>query len=171
MSLQILILLFFAGTTVAAALGVLLLKNVLHAAFSLLISFLGVAALFVFAGAEFLAVSQLMIYVGGILVLMIFGVMFTNRSNSSKNIVSGTHNVFWAILIALPLLTLLSFPVFKNGFDVAKISFSVNSPKISDLGIAFLTEHILSFEFVAILLLIVLVGTVYLAGSKNTTKS
>ncbi len=171
MSLQLLILLIFAGLTVSAAFGVLLLKNVLHAAFSLLISFLGVAALFVFAGAEFIAISQLMIYVGGILVLMIFGVMFTNRSSSSKTVVSGTHNVFWAVLIAIPLLTLLFYPLFKKDLEVSKITFSAMSPKISDLGIAFLTEHILSFEFVAVLLLVVLIGTVYLAGSKNTTKS
>jgi NADH-quinone oxidoreductase subunit J len=63
----------FAGITVAGAFYLLFTKNVLYAAFSLLLTLLGIAGLFVFAGADFLAVSQIMIYVGGILILLIFG--------------------------------------------------------------------------------------------------
>ena len=74
----------FMVLTLASALVVLLTKNVLYAAFSLLGTFLGVSALYVLAGADFLAVAQILVYVGGVLVLLIFGVMLTNQQGNKS---------------------------------------------------------------------------------------
>ena len=93
----------FAVITVGGALFLLFTKNVFYAAFSLLLTLLGVSGLYVFAGADFLAVSQIMIYVGGILVLMIFGIMLTNNKNTQRQtnqpnkILVSHHNIFWAV--------------------------------------------------------------------------
>ena len=75
MNLIEIIFYFFAGLTVLSALGVLLSNQVLYAAISLIASLLGVAGLYVFCNADFLAVTQLLIYAGGIIVLMIFGII------------------------------------------------------------------------------------------------
>ncbi len=69
----------FSIIIVASAFYVLWSKSVVHSAFALLFTFLGVAAIFVLASADFLAVAQIMIYVGGILVLLVFGVLLTNK--------------------------------------------------------------------------------------------
>jgi NADH-quinone oxidoreductase subunit J len=69
----------FATAIVASAVLVCFSRNIVHAAFALLVTFFGVAGIYVLLSADFLAVSQILIYVGGILVLLVFGVMLTNR--------------------------------------------------------------------------------------------
>src|SRR6478735_8615817 len=73
----------FALTAVLSAGFILFTKNILYAAFGLLATLLSVAGLYVFAAAEFLAVTQVVIYVGGILVLILFGVFMTTRPKDS----------------------------------------------------------------------------------------
>src|SRR5213594_2277602 len=70
---------FFAALTVLSAAVVVFSRSLIHSAFSLLFTFFGVAALYVMLGADFLAATQLLIYVGGILVLLLFGVMLTHK--------------------------------------------------------------------------------------------
>ena len=78
MSIATLVLGLFAAITVAGGLLLALARNLIHAAFLLFVVLFGVAGLYVFAHAEFLAVAQVIVYVGGILILLIFGVMLTN---------------------------------------------------------------------------------------------
>src|SRR6266567_6723821 len=70
---------FFAVLTVASAAIVVFSSSLIYSAFALLFTFFGVAALYVFLGADFLAATQLVIYVGGILILLLFGVMLTHK--------------------------------------------------------------------------------------------
>src|SRR5436189_5512414 len=70
---------FFAILTVASAAIVVFSRSLIYSAFALLFTFFGVAALYVFLGADFLAATQLVIYVGGILILLLFGVMLTHK--------------------------------------------------------------------------------------------
>ena len=70
----------------------MLTRNVLYAAFYLLLTLLGVAGLFVLASADFLAIAQIMIYVGGVLVLVIFGVMLTHKAEPISTVSSQTAN-------------------------------------------------------------------------------
>src|SRR2546423_6263428 len=86
----------FALITVAGAAITAFAKNIVYAAFALLFTFFGIAGLYVMANADFLAVTQLLVYVGGILILLIFGVMLTTqigkvdiRVNSGSKWVSG----------------------------------------------------------------------------------
>src|SRR3970040_2568039 len=69
----------FAIVTVASAAAVVLSRSLIYNAFALLFTFFGVAGLYVLLGADFLAATQLLIYVGGILVLLLFGVMLTHK--------------------------------------------------------------------------------------------
>src|SRR5688572_14298418 len=78
------VFMLFATVTVAGAAGVAFSNNIVYSAFSLLAAFSGVVGLFAFMSADFLAVVQLMVYVGGILVLILFAVMLTNRITDVK---------------------------------------------------------------------------------------
>ncbi len=69
----------FAIVTVASGAVVVLARSLIYSAFALLFTFFGVAGLYVLLGADFLAATQLLVYVGGILVLLLFGVMLTHR--------------------------------------------------------------------------------------------
>ena len=87
------VILFFGicGLIVASAFLVVTSPNLVHSAVSLLFTFFGVAAIYIFLYADFIAATQVIIYVGGILVLIIFGVMLTNKIENAT-IDSKTHN-------------------------------------------------------------------------------
>lgn len=162
----------FAAITVSGALYLLFTKNVLYAAFSLLLTFLGIAGLFVFAGADFLAVSQIMIYVGGILILLIFGIMLTNNKNFQRTnlqpnkIEVGHHNRFWAVLVAV--LVFLGFLkiIFEANFHIVGKQIH-NSSSIRQIGINLMTDYIFAFEVIGIFLLAALIGAVYIAKKEK----
>lgn len=156
----------FAGITIASAVVVLWTKNVLYAAFSLIITFMGVAAMYVFAGADFIAVSQILIYVGGILVLIIFGVMLTNRL-SGQAVTTDTHNKFTGYLIGLTIFGALFYSIYQVNFR-AIAALSPNTSIAEDstvglMGIKLMSSYILPFEVIAILLLLTLIGAAFIA--------
>ena len=157
----------------------LLTRNVIYAAFSLLLTLFGVAGLFVLAGADFLAVAQLMIYVGGVLVLVIFGVMLTHKAGAPTDANSQTPNRipvlnrigsgagwFVALLVAGSLFVVLYTLLARADFALFYRPMGWQSG-INTLGRQLMTEYIVPFEIVGILLLAALVGAAYLAAPAN----
>jgi NADH-quinone oxidoreductase subunit J len=90
---------FFAVITIVSAGIVVFSRNIIYSAFSLLFTFFGVAGLYVLLNADFIAVAQLLIYVGGILVLLLFGVMLTNNV-ISVDLKAGTLQTLPASILA-----------------------------------------------------------------------
>jgi NADH-quinone oxidoreductase subunit J len=161
----------FAALAIGAALVILFTRNVMYAAFALFLALLGVAALYVLAGADFLAVTQLLIYVGGVLVLIIFGIMLTHRpdreSNLQRNQVLTTHlNRFWGGVIALGIFGVLFSVITAANFAITDhpIISEQNHSTIRRIGISLMTSHVLPFEIAGILLLVALVGAAYVAA-------
>lgn len=162
---------FFATLTIAAALFMLFTKNVLHAVLALLIVFIGVSAMYVFAGADFLAITQLVVYVGGVLVLMLFGVMLTNRESGVHYPISKNRFFVPGILSGLSVLGLLIYLLVKNQNQFLAISGKAignTSGTIRILGISLMSEYVLVFELIGILLLIALIGAAFVAGRKTS---
>ncbi len=149
-----------AALTVAGAAGVALSRNVLYSAVGLLMALLGAGALYVFLSADFLAVTQLLIYIGGVLVLILFAVMLTNRitevnvSNTSFGLFGGFLLFVSAapVLLAVAMLT----PWSTRTPDAA-------APTTAALGNGFLTTWLLPFEVASLVLLATLVGAVVIA--------
>jgi NADH-quinone oxidoreductase subunit J len=158
----------FGLITIGGALFLLFTKNVLYAAFSLLLTFLGVAGLYVFAGADFLAVSQIMIYVGGILVLLIFGVMLTRKkeenrqANKPNQIFVTHHNQNWAIGLAVVLVAGFIKAIFDANFHIIR---QISPPKttVNKIGMNLITNNVFIFELIGILLLVALIGASFIA--------
>lgn len=159
----------FAAIVVISAGMILFTRNVLYAAFLLIIVFLGVAAVYVFAGADFLAITQILVYVGGILVLMIFGVMLTNKLAGQAVITEGQH-YFWGTLIGLSLFGLLTHTMLQINFS--KLEWIqqaeaegqiIESSTIQTIGVQLMTDYVLPFEVAGILLLVALIGAAFIA--------
>ena len=130
MTFTIVIFLLFAALTVGAGVGLALTKNIVHAAFLFFVILFGTAALFVFAGAEFLAVSQIIIYVGGILIVLLFGVMLTHKLREAKP-ETRIINVMPGLLVSGAVLAALVFMVlrFSDGAGIKRVSSgSVTNP-------------------------------------------
>jgi NADH-quinone oxidoreductase subunit J len=145
---------------VASAAMVAFSHNIIYSAFSLLGTFAGVAGIYVFLGADFVAAVQLLIYVGGILVLILFAVMLTHRitdvqiTNRSAGVVPG--------LIIVGLLFWLLYETI-TATPWAKAKEIVYAPTSAKIGDAFLQSYLLPFELASIVLLAALIGAVVLA--------
>ena len=130
-------------------------SNLIYSAISLLFALFGVAGLYVFLYADFLAATQVIIYVGGILVLIIFGVMLTNKIDSKAIVSSSTNQVIGAIVFML-LLVLQFGVIFSTDWVVSVPQNS--SGTVAQIGNLLLSKYLLPFEVVSVLLLAALIG-------------
>lgn len=153
-----------------SALGILFVKNVFHAALLLIVCLLALAGIFVLYNAEFIAVTQILIYAGGVLVLIIFGVMLTSRT-AGKQLVVKNQYVLTTSFISLLLATLLIILLSRQNFYQAANSSQITSHNpINQIGISLMSDYALVFEVCGVLLLIALLGAAVTASSFNAKK-
>lgn len=161
MELYDLIFWFFAAVTLSSAAVVVFSRNIIYSAFSLLFTFFGVAGIYVLLSADFLAITQLLVYVGGILVLLVFGVMLTNRVVSVE-MKTGTMQVLPAsVVIALAAGTLCGVFYVTDWRVIA--SENALPTTAGELGRMMMTTYLLPFEVASVVLLVALVGAAMIA--------
>jgi len=155
-------LLFYAlaGMTVAGAAGVALSRNILYSALGLLMALLGAGALYVFLSADFVAVTQLLIYVGGVLVLILFAVMLTSRI-TEVNVSNSSIGLFGGFLLFASVAPVLLAVAVLTPWGVSPPE--ALAPTTAAIGNAFLTKWLLPFEVASLVLLSTLVGAVVIA--------
>jgi len=147
-----------------SATWVVVSPNLVHSAVSLLVTLFGVAGLYVFLYADFLAATQVVIYVGGILVLIIFGVMLTNKIDKPV-IESDSSNKIIGALISGFIFTILSIIIIQTKWPV--LTNNTEGPSTVELiGRLILGKYLLPFELISILLLAALIGSALLARKK-----
>jgi NADH-quinone oxidoreductase subunit J len=153
----------FAAVTLVSAGIVVFARNLLYSAFALLFTLTGVAAIYGLLGADFLAITQVLVYVGGILILILFGVMFTQRVYDLRA-EARSFNRRRAVLLGLVLFAVL----WGTGRAVPWPTAAARpaAPTAAGLGDLLLSKYLLPFEAVSVLLLVVLIGTV-VVGKKE----
>ena len=160
MTLKLAIFYFLAAFTVWAAAVVVLGKSIVRAAVALIFGFCGMAALYVLLDAEFLAAVQVLIYVGGITILLLFAIMLTSRIGAKTARVINDQ----VALSAIAAVGLLIGLIYASTSGIAAISGPPQLPETTPfLGRALLTTYALPFEAVSILLLAAMVGAIILA--------
>jgi NADH-quinone oxidoreductase subunit J len=160
MDLATAIFYFVAAVTVGSAAMVAFSRNIIHSAFSLLGTFAGVAGIYVFLGADFVAAVQVLIYVGGILVLILFAVMLTHRITDVQITNRSVGRI--PALVAVGIFAfLLVQTIRETPWQKAKeIVYAPTTAKIGDL---FLENYLLPFELASLVLLAALIGAVFLS--------
>ena len=149
---------------ICSAFWVVISPNLVHSAVSLLITLFGVAGLYVFLYADFLAATQVVIYVGGILVLIIFGVMLTNKIDKPV-IVSDSSNKIIGLFVSGFIFSMLSIIVLQTPWNInPDISQGPSTVKL--IGHLILGKYLLPFELISVLLLAALAGSAMLARRK-----
>ncbi len=148
-----------AGVVVASAAGVALAPNILYSAFSLLGTLAGVAGLYLFMGADFLGIAQLLIYVGGILVLILFAVLLTNRIGE-MNITNLSAGLMLGAPAAIAVIALVAKIALGTPWPQTE---TAAAPTVQRLGDAFLKEYLMPFEIASLVLLMALVGAMVIA--------
>jgi NADH-quinone oxidoreductase subunit J len=150
----------FAATTVGFALMVAFHPSLVHAALGLMGTLLSVACIYGLLDADFVAVTQVVVYVGGVVILFLFGVFLTKRI---EDVGSSNPSIAWwigvpagLVLLAVILYALLSSPI-------ADVEVPATGPTTAGIGDALLGRYLLPFEVISVVLTAVLVGALLLA--------
>ena len=146
-----------SGVVVAGALGAVLSNHVVHAALSLVVAAMGVAGIFLLLGSEFLALVQVIVYGGGVAILLLFGLMLTNATDDPI-VIDGSQKPF-AFGIGLALAGIIGAAMVGAHWpDVAP-----NVVAFSDLGKRLYRDFGVPFEVASLVLIVALVGAVAIA--------
>jgi NADH:ubiquinone oxidoreductase subunit 6 (subunit J) len=160
MELSTVVFYLIAAVTVGSGMIVAFSRNIIYSAFSLLGTFMGVAGLYVFLGADFVAGVQVLIYVGGILVLILFAVMLTHRITDVE-ITNRAAGRIPALIVVGIFIAVLAQTVRATPWAKAKeFLYEPTTRKIGDL---FLDEYLLPFELASLVLLAAMIGAVVLS--------
>ena len=158
----------FALLTLGGGVFTITRRNAVHSAISLIVSLLGVAGLYLLQKAEFLFAVQIVLYVGGIMVLFLFVIMLVNLDQAAKE---RQFNGQWAIAIAATLAVAAELAYFlyrgKDAFRIADgpaaASATGNVEQVAD---SLFSEYLLPFEIASVLLLVAVVGSVVMAKKR-----
>ena len=164
MSAEAVVFYVFAAITVLSAAVVVLARSLIYCAFALLFTFFGVAGLYVLLGADFLAATQLLIYVGGILVLLLFGVMLTHKLYD-LDLRSEVTQFPAGIIVAGGLFAILAATALRTRWATG--AGRPPSATTAEIGHLFMTQYLLPFEAASILLLVALMGAAMIVRRKK----
>ena len=161
--------------TVGGAAAVVYSQNLMHACIYLLASLFGVAGLYACIGADFLAATQLVVYAGGVIILMLFAIMLTggtghnfNRYGLEKIAAMGNKKTYFiagftALVSSLSLLKIIAAALRNHPVT----ELSINEPTVERLGTILATDHILAFEISSVLLLGALMGAAVISRPRK----
>ena len=164
MTLDLLAFWCMAIVLVGSALAVVLTKNLFHSVLWLALALTGTAGLFLTLDAEFLAAVQLLLYAGGVITIVVFAIVVTERlvgerlSQTSRRVGGG------AVVAGLLLAALLRI-IWRNAMPAAAADMPADVTR--RIGDAFLTHGALAFELLAVLLVTALVGAIYFARPED----
>mgnify|MGYP000086800847 CR=1 FL=1 len=157
----------FAALTVGSAMVVVFARSLIYSAFSLLFTFMGVAGLYVLLTADFIAVAQIMVYIGGILILLVFGVMLTRRAVDVE-ISTGTLRVLPASAIVGIALATIGYTFYRTRWAEVDHVPDIEGTTM-ELGELLMTTYVLPFEVAGILLLVTVMGAALIARRQEVS--
>ena len=159
------IFLFFSVLIISTSLGVLLLKNPVYSALSLIACLLSVAGVFAMMDAHFLAVVQIVVYAGAIMVLVLFVLMLLNlkiENTNSKMFIPGSIAIALAVFVVFGFLNLLPGGLVPDKF----VAMQIPSGDAKSIGELLFKDYLFPFEFASVLIMSALVGAVLLGKTK-----
>lgn len=170
MIVQLVIFYVFAVIAALGAMSILWTRNVFYGAIGLIGALIAVAGVFVFSQAEFIAVSQLLVYAGGILVVMVFAIMLTSRIAGKPLAVSSGR---WSsgILAGMVALGALAYYLFQEPFVPTGTNDLGQTDSVARLGVSLMTDFVLPLEISGVLLLVALLGAAVIISSIKSTQS
>ncbi len=161
---------FFAALSIAAAIGVITSRQPVHSALFLLANFTSLAVLYVTLEAQFLAAIQVIIYAGGIVILILFVIMLLGSEEVEDNVEGRQLTAYGGIVLGIVLVGAIAGTLF-NAFDaseVTSVALQGGAPEV--VGKALFTDYILPFELTAVLILVALLGAMILAKRPQLDK-
>ncbi len=162
-------ILFYTFEALAAlsSIALIFVRNVFHGALLLITCLLALAGIYVLAFAEFVAVTQILVYAGGILVVIIFGIMLTTKLSGKPLLIEHAYR-FSGTLAGSLFFAMLVFTIASESFKNLPPPTALT--EIRTIGVGLMTDFALPFEVAGILLLVALIGAAIIASSTKTKK-
>ncbi len=146
-----------------AALGVVLLNNIVHSAFLLGAVFTAQAGFYLLLNADFVAAAQILIYVGSVNVLILFGIMLVNKQEDFQTLPKAWIRKGATALVCVGLFALLGTMVLLTPWSVSTTLVAAGESSIEKIGQHFFSDYLLPFELASVFLLMAMVGAIILA--------
>lgn len=150
-----------AAMTVGSAMIVAFSRNIVYSTFALLGAFMGVVGIYVMLAADFVAMVQLLVYVGGILVLTLFAVMLT-QGIADVTVSNREVGIVPALITVVALGAVMLVAIFRTPWQQAPAAMS-SAATTYGIGNAFLGEYVLPFEVASLVLLAALIGAIVIS--------
>ena len=147
---------------IGAALGVVLLSNIVYSAFLLGLVFISMSGLYILLNAGFVAAAQILIYVGAVNVLILFGIMLVNKREDYVPVANAWIGTVATASVCTGLFALLSTMVLATPWAISD-AVPTGDGAVVALGKHFFTDFLLPFELASVLLLMALIGAIVLA--------
>lgn len=159
---QLVSFLVLAAMMIGAALGVVLLSNIVYSAFLLGLVFVSMSGMYILLNAGFVAAAQILIYVGAVNVLILFGIMLVNKREDFVPVKNAWVNQVATAVVCLGLFALLSTMVLATPWAISAET-PIGDAAIVEIGKHFFTDYLLPFELASVLLLMAMIGAIVLA--------
>ena len=173
MTLDLALFLLLALVAIASALGMLLSRNAVYSALFLVLNFITVAVFYLLLGAPFIAMAQITVYAGAIMVLFLFVIMLLGAESLPKSNVLPWQKplaIFLAALLGVEAVFLLITRARPEG-DIVPPEAALNATEnLQQLGLTLFNQYLLPFEVVSILLLVAMVGAIVLTKKEKGVK-
>lgn len=180
MTLELFLFYAFAALAIGSAILVVSMKNIARSLFLFFVVLFAMAGLYLFALADFVAITQIMVYVGGVLILMIFAFMLSNKEllNDLQDTKGSLFSMpQWQVIpLALALLGILTYgifiwqeqtPTWVNEAIKQGTFIKSTDNNIHQLGLKFMTQYVLAFEVISIFLMMALIGASHLSRKER----
>jgi NADH-quinone oxidoreductase subunit J len=151
----------FAALTLAGGLAAVLLKNTVHCALALTVAFAGLALLFLDLDAQFAGFAQILVYIGAVAILVVFGILLTRGSETPQEGVF-SRNWFAGLVIAAAVFAVLGWAVLASA-NVLPHETVTPAVTVAQIGQALISRYVLPLEIVALLLTAAMIGAVIVA--------
>lgn len=166
MNIASFMLCFFELAVATSALSLIFIRNVFYGALLMVICLLSIAGLYVLMFAEFIAITQIVVYAGGILVVIIFGIMITSKISGKPLVVEHTR-IFGGLLSGGLFFGLLIYAFTSHTFHTGIFADGLVYQSVQRIGVELMSEYVLPFEIAGILLLVALIGSAVIASTKS----
>jgi NADH:ubiquinone oxidoreductase subunit 6 (subunit J) len=151
----------FAAAAIGGAIGIILARGIFRSALFLILTLASVAAVFVILGADFLGAVQVLIYVGAIMVLIIFGIMLTPQQVELPDI-GGPGQAAAAVVVAAALFAVTAVVTVTSQWPRSSAN-PIDVPTTELIGLGLFNTYVLPFEIASILLLVAMIGAIVIA--------
>lgn len=155
-----------SALTLASAVVAMSLRNLVHCALGLVLTFLGLALLYLKLGAQFVGFAQVLVYVGAVSVLIVFAILLTRNSEAIPGTAVFSPSWFLGAVVALAVLGCLLAPIVSSP-ALKRVSMAKPPATVAQIGDLLMSKYVLPLEIIALLLTAAMIGAVIIAMNEK----